>query len=236
MERYSVPDWFALVGVAATLGFIYVVIKFLGKMSEGFESKLQEESEKKCQELDKVIHSIEEDPSLKLNLLDKVTLIETRTSQGKQSLQRIDSGGNLYANGDGLSYVGVHRRMEWKWKNIVHIINNRDSRPVNLDTLLTDLFFGGLFTYLTDRKSMQNILLPVSNRQRNSGIHFQAKDGVREKVVEIIQYFIDNHSIGQSNNKNKNVGKSTQNIVVNINQTISDSVIQGDITNIGHNE
>ena len=141
--KVLLPDWFALVGVAATLGFIYAVIKFLGKMSEGFESKLQEESEKKCQELDKVIHSIEEDPSLKLNLLDKVTLIETRTSQGKQSLQRIDSGGNLYANGDGLSYVGVHRRMEWKWKNIVHIINNRDSRPVNLDTLLTDIFFGG---------------------------------------------------------------------------------------------
>ena len=132
------PDWFVLVGVVATLGLIYVVIKFFDKMSEGFESKLQEESEIKCKELDNVIHSIEEDPSLKLNLLDKVTLIETRTSQGKQSLQRIDSGGNLYANGDGLSYVGVHRRMEWKWKNILHIINNRDTRAVNLDTLLTD--------------------------------------------------------------------------------------------------
>jgi hypothetical protein len=230
------PDWLVLVGVLATLGLIYVVIKFFDKMSEGFESKLQEESEIKCKELDNVIHSIEEDPSVKLNLLDKVTLIETRTSQGKQSLQRIDSGGNLYANGDGLSYVGVHRRMEWKWKNILHTINNRDSRPVNLDTLLIDLFFGGLFKHLTDKKSMQNILLPVSNRQRNSGIHFQARDEVREKVVEIIQYFIDNHSIGQSKNKNKNTGKSTQNIVVNINQTISDSVIQGDITNIGHNE
>ena len=134
--------WFVLVGVVATLELIYVVIKFFDNVGR-IRIKLQEESEIKCK--DWIMSSTQlKRIHLWLNLLDKVTLIQTRTSQANNPCKDWFRW-NLYANGDGLSYVGVHRRMEWKWKNILHIINNRDTRAVNLDTLWP-IFFGGFQT------------------------------------------------------------------------------------------
>ena len=79
---------------------------------------------------------------------------------------------------------------------------------------------------------MQNIILPVSNRQRNSGLHFQTTDEVREKIVSLVEYFIEKSDTKVSPKKDTGKKNSNPNIIVNINQTITDSVVQGNLTNI----
>ena len=79
---------------------------------------------------------------------------------------------------------------------------------------------------------MQNIILPVSNRQRNSGFQIQANDSVRFNIIDFIEHFIGKSIQAESSKEKGNKqSKSASNIVVNVNQTITDSVVQGNLTN-----
>ena len=212
------------------LGF-GVVVYYLSKLEEKFttqrDEKLELESLKISKELDSVTDLINNDPTAKIQILEDVSLVETRISQGKQSLKVIDSNGALFADCDELVFIGAHRRMVWKWNRIIQVIGNRQSENRKFV-----LFETGWEYFLPVKKSMQNILLPVSNRQRNSGLHFQTTDEVREKIVSLVEYFIEKSDNKVSRKKDTGKKNSNPNIIVNINQTITDSVVQGNLTNI----
>ena len=112
------------------LGFVPVVY-YLSKLGEKFstqqDEKLELESLKISKKLDSVVDLINNNPTAKIQILEDVILVETRISQGKQSLKEIDSGGVLLADCDELAFIGAHRRMVWKWNKIIQIISNRQS-------------------------------------------------------------------------------------------------------------
>ena len=212
------------------LGF-GVVIYYLSKLEEKFTThrheKLELESLNISKELDSVADLINNDPTVKIQILGNVSLVETRISQGKQSLKVIDSNGALLADCDELAFIGAHRRMVWKWNKIIQVIGNRQSEDRKFV-----LFETGWEYFLPVKKSMQNIILPVSNRQRNSGLHFQTTNEVREKIISLVEHFIEKSDNKVSPKKDTGKNNSNPNIIVNINQTITDSVVQGNLTNI----
>jgi hypothetical protein len=162
----------------------------------------------------------------KVQILVDVNLAETRISQGVQSLEIIDSGGVIVADNKGLTFIGPHRRMTWNWSKIVEIISNRQP-PKTFDWFAT-----WWENFTPEKKSMQNVILPVSNRQRNSGFQFQSDDTARADVVNFIEYFKAKiKSTGTKIEKKDKDAESNTNIVINLNQTITDSVVQGNLTN-----
>jgi len=161
----------------------------------------------------------------KVQILVDVNLAETRISQGVQSLRIIDSGGVIVADNKGLAFIGPHRRMTWNWSKIVDIISNR--QPAKS----FDWFATWWENFAPEKKSMQNVILPVSNRQRNSGFQFQSDDIARADVVNFIEHFKARiKSKGTKIEKKDKDSEGNTNIVINLNQTIKDSVVQGNLT------
>jgi hypothetical protein len=176
--------------------------------------------------LSQALDSIDAGAVKSVQVLTDVNLVETRISQGVQSLQVIDSGGVIIADHKGLTFVGPHRRMAWNWNKIVHIISNRQPDRK------FDWFAPWWENFIPAKESMQNVILPVSNRQRNSGLQFQANDSVRLNIVNFIENFKGRiKQVASSKEKGKKESESGANIVINLNQTINDSVVQGNLTN-----
>ena len=76
-----------------------------------------------------------------------------------------------------------HRRMAWNWNKIIHITSNKQP-PRDFDWNAP-----WFENFIPVKKSMQNIILPVSNRQKNSGFQFQGSDSLRIEVTDFINFF-----------------------------------------------
>jgi len=221
-------------GETVTVILFFVGLIFAIYYANYFHKKIQANKQKmleiKSRSISEKISASQE--SLNSGILEKVQILvdvnlaETRISQGVQSLQIIDSGGVIVADNKGLAFIGPHRRMTWNWSKIVDIISNRQSAKT------FDWFATWWENFTPEKKSMQNVILPVSNRQRNSGFQFQSDDIARTDVVNFIEHFKARiKSKGTKTEKKDKDGESNTNIVINLNQTIKDSVVQGNLTN-----
>tara|TARA_B110000444_G_C18840908_1_gene598891 strand:- start:210 stop:905 length:696 start_codon:yes stop_codon:yes gene_type:complete len=208
------------------IGLAYVAYTYIKSQTLQRENALEAKSSLISNKLSQALDSMDGEGAKSVEVLTDVNLAETRISQGVQSLQVIDSAGVIIADHKGLTFVGPHRRMAWNWNKIIHIIGNQQP-PRKFDW-----FASSWDNFIPVKKSMQNIILPVSNRQRNSGFQIQANDSVRFNIIDFIEHFIGK-SIQEESSKEKGnkQSKSASNIVVNVNQTITDSVVQGNLTN-----
>jgi len=205
---------------------IYYANYFHKKIHANKEKMLEIKSRSISEKISESQDSLNSGISEKVQILVDVNLAETRISQGIQSLQIIDSGGVIVADNKGLAFIGPHRRMTWNWSKIVDIISNRQP------TKTFDWFATWWENFAPEKKSMQNVILPVSNRQRNSGFQFQSDDIARADVVNFIEHFKAKiESKGTKIEKKHKDGNGNANIVINLNQTIKDSVVQGNLTN-----
>ena len=207
------------------IGSMYAYAAYARAKSEKLKKELDAKHKLISDKLARAKQALSEETVESIEILDNVNLAETRISQGVQSLQIIDSSGVIIADGKGLNFIGPHRRMAWNWNKIIHITSNKQP-PRDFDWNAP-----WFENFIPVKKSMQNIILPVSNRQKNSGFQFQGSDSLRIEVTDFINFFRGEIKNTKSKSKQRKNQKEAT-VIVNVNQTITDSVIQGNLTNI----
>ena len=172
-----------------------------------FGMKEAEEREKKRQfAIKKRLHAA------KTGLLDgsaddfllstRVDLLDSRRSDGRDTLKIIDEKGSLYCNLKGVHYVGLNRRLSWDWNKMLEVRSK----------------YGVTTT----------IRMVVSNRQKISGVSLSASYPIFVQILEFLnwgraQSFPNKRTSGGRASSQKNETNITYNIV----QNVQDSVIQG---------
>ena len=204
----------AALGIIVWIGIIYALKRTFEK-GGWLEAKRTEIATRLASEEASIIERIDEiESKIRSELLEKKLLLsnakiaETRTRDGRQNLVIIDSGGSVYVDRKGVHYIGSVRRLSWDWSKILVVQHSNQ------------------------RASKQNVILPVSNRQRMSGFQFVGTDTLRNHLVSFLSRLTKEPPTVRTSPIKKTPSKKQSASVIHITQNISDSVIQGDVIGI----
>jgi len=197
----------------AAFGFLVIVliivalIYFAPKISKHLEERNRVLINRVKDNLSRARKALETDIESETTIFFSIDLLETRRSNGVESLQVISGSGNVFGDKKGLHYISSLRRISWEWEKILKVVVNTQG-------------FGKI-----------KVVLPVTNRQRNSGFQFNGPlelvPIVQNGLIELVTMMSENQA---STKKKSSSNRRNKKVTYNITQNIQDSVVENNIS------